>query len=651
MRAFIVLTLLAAGAAATPKVRDVAASAVAGRLTTAPYVAQAVGPAASHSGSESAEPAPSAVVVAALPAVPAAVSAPVADLRGEVQRLIDATGWRGDAWSITVVSLDRGDTLVAIQPDLALAPASNMKLFTTAAALYYLGPQYRYSTFLLADGPVENGVLSGDLIVYGTGDPTFSDRFGRKMAAWRAFGDTLKALGIREVHGDLIADASYFGGAGTAEGWQESYMNASYAAPAGALSYAENIATLQIKPAEQVGWRPQVRLVPGGDGIAIVNEAQTVASRRSFINVMRTAYDGPIMVRGQIARGSLGVLRSVPVSDPARYAAAVLREQLARDSIRIAGEIRSVHSPEDSPVTGRMVFAPAFLNERPPLRVLAVYQSPPLIDILEVVNKKSHNLLAEQTLRTVGRVALGDGSIEGGAKAVEHLLSSEAGFVPANLNIADGSGLSVLNRVTSRSVIHLLSFMAKSPMWDDYWFTLPEAGARDGLRRMYRTAAEHNLRAKTGTINNVSALSGYVRAANGERLAFSIISNNVPSTYRAKRIEDAVGARLAAFNRPVAPEPGKSSSAEPEPASPGSEPAPAPASASAGERQAAARAETSTASAATAAPAKARTHTIKKGDTLEGIAKRYGTTVRKLQQANPGLSPRRLIPGKQVKLP
>src|SRR5687767_8317515 len=114
-------------------------------------------------------------------AAPAAAPA-LASLRADVERYIASTGWTGPLWSVTVVSLDRGDTLVALHPDLQLAPASNMKLFTTAAALYYLGPQYRYSTFLLADGPIENGVLNGDLIIYGTGDPTISDRFGDRKS-------------------------------------------------------------------------------------------------------------------------------------------------------------------------------------------------------------------------------------------------------------------------------------------------------------------------------------------------------------------------------------------------------------------------------------------------------------------------------------
>src|SRR5688572_19510264 len=164
-------------------------------------------------------------------AAPAAAPA-IASLRADVERYIASTGWTGPLWSVTVVSLDRGDTLVALHPDLQLAPASNMKLFTTAAALYYLGPQYRYSTFLLADGPIENGVLNGDLIIYGTGDPTISDRFGMKMSVWNAFADTLAALSVREVRGNIVADATYFSGSGHAPGWQDDYINASYAAPA-----------------------------------------------------------------------------------------------------------------------------------------------------------------------------------------------------------------------------------------------------------------------------------------------------------------------------------------------------------------------------------------------------------------------------------
>ena len=639
-----------------------------------------------------------------------------ATLERDLREIISRPGWRGDEWSVMVRSLDQGDTLFSFGGERPLAPASNMKLFTTAAALYYLGPDYRYNTFLMSTGPIRDGVVEGDLVLYGTGDPTFSSRFGDNLRVWKAFADTLQALGVREVRGNVIGDGSYFTGSGAGEGWQESYMNASYAASAGALSFAENVARLEIRPGAQAGWRPEVTLIPGGEGIAIVNQATTSSGGSTRISATRMAYDGPIVVRGQIARGASPVTRSVPVSDPARFAAATFRSVLENRQIAIGGSVTAALTSEESPVTGRSVFAPA-LDSQAPVRVLAVHTSEPILQILSIINKRSHNLMAEQVLRTVGRVAVGEGSVAGGRRAIEHMIERE-GAATADLAVYDGSGLSVLNRASAGAITDLLDVMAESPMWPYYWETLPEAGASDGLRRMYRTGAEGNLRAKTGTIDRVSALSGYVTSSNGERLAFSIISNNVPSTWMAKRVEDAIGARLASFERPRAaplprgepverapgvPPQGAAAPA-PVPAQP-SQPAEQPATRThrirsgetlshvarqygvtvadieranpglnarriqvgqsirvpgagdAAAQQPAASQQTpappgaATQTPAAAQPAVARTHTIRSGDTLDGIARRYGTSVSALQQANPNLDPRRLIPGRSVRIP
>lgn len=643
-----------------------------------------------------------------------------AALDADLREIIGRPGWSGPAWSVMVRSLDRGDTLFSFGGETPLTPASNMKLFTTAAALYYLGPHFRYNTFLMATGPVRDGIVDGDLVLYGTGDPTFSSRFGDNLRVWKAFADTLQAMGVREVRGGIIGDGSYFTGSGAGEGWQQSYMNASYAASAGALSFAENVARLQISPAAQAGWRPEVTLIPGGEGIAIVNQATTSAGGSTRISAMRVAYDGPIVVRGQIGRGAQPVQRSVPVSDPARFAAATFRDVLVQREITVHGSLSSPTTSEESPITGRSVFAPA-LDSQAPVRVIAVHTSEPILDILTIINKRSHNLMAEQVLRTVGRVAVGEGSVEGGRRAIEHMLERE-GYRTDDLRVYDGSGLSVLNRASAGALIDVMALMAESPMWPYYWETLPEAGASDGLRRMYRTGAEGNLRAKTGTIDRVSALSGYVTSSNGERLAFSIISNNVPSTWMAKRVEDAIGARLAQFERPliapsrpaapgerppaIAPPPGTATPA-PAPAqpTPGEEPAatqthrirsgetlshlarqygvtvgdieranpglnarriqvgqtvriPTAGSPPAGTPPTTPPATTqppattpATPPAPAAEPTAAKTHTIRSGDTLDGISKQYGTTVSALQQANPGLNPRRLIPGKTIKIP
>ncbi|HSK20091.1 MAG TPA: D-alanyl-D-alanine carboxypeptidase/D-alanyl-D-alanine-endopeptidase [Longimicrobiales bacterium] len=699
-------------------------AAVAGWLSIQAAVAPALTQADAAAEAPQAGGGPSASATASA----AEAEAMRAALDRDLREIIARPGWSGDEWSVMVRSLDRGDTLFSFGGDRPLAPASNMKLFTTAAALYYLGPDFRYNTFLMATGPIRDGVLEGDLVLYGTGDPTFSSRFGDNLRVWKAFADTLQAMGVREIRGSIMGDGSYFTGPGAGEGWQQGYMNASYAASAGALSFAENIAMLQIAPGAEDGWRPEVRLVPGGEGIAIVNQATTRAGGSTRISATRMAYDGPIVVRGQIGRGAKPVLRSVPVSDPARLAAATFRAVLVDRQITIQGGLGSAHSSEESPVTGRSVFAPA-LDSQAPIRVLAVHTSEPILDILTIINKRSHNLMAEQVLRTVGRVAVGEGSVAGGRRAIEHMLAQEGH--PADIAVYDGSGLSVLNRASAGDFIDLLALMAASPMWPYYWETLPEAGASDGLRRMYRTGAEGNLRAKTGTIDRVSALSGYVSSANGERLAFSIISNNVPSTWMAKRVEDAIGGRLAEFERPLdaparrvdpgeraaggtsedgvaAPAPVPTQPREPaatqthrigrgetlshlarrygvsvadiERANPGLNPrrvqvgqlvriptrdgpvptpdqttgtppasnAPAAGQPATGQPAAA---QPPRSDPAAAQPAAARTHTIRSGDTLDGISKRYSTTVSALQAANPGLNPRRLIPGKTIRIP
>ncbi|MGH7504440.1 MAG: D-alanyl-D-alanine carboxypeptidase/D-alanyl-D-alanine endopeptidase, partial [Longimicrobiales bacterium] len=422
-------------------------------------------------------------VPAAAPVVDdnAGVSSALSSLRNDLERLIRSPGWNDDRWSVMVVSLTRGDTLYDHGADDALAPASNLKLFTTAAGLYYLGPDFRYNTFLMVDGTIADGVLSGDVVLYGTGDPTLSSRYGGQIDVWEAFADTLAALGVQEVRGDVVGDGTYFTGPATGEGWQTNYMNASYAAPASALTFSENVVTLEIGPGEQAGWRPEVSAVEGGDAIAVVNQATTVARGRTSIRVRRAAYDGPILVQGQIARGVRPILRSVPASDPPQFAAAALHEVLLDRGIKVTGEARTVAAASASAVTGRTVYAPALRNDRP-MRVLAIHTSQPILEVLDVINRHSHNLMAEQVLRTVGRVALGEGSVAAGEEAVRAMLDREIEAPGAGVRMYDGSGLSVLNRTSARGIIHLLSFIARSPFWEAYWSTLPEAASRDGLR-------------------------------------------------------------------------------------------------------------------------------------------------------------------------
>ena len=256
---------------------------------------------------------------------PGEVQPTVQALRADLYEILSPSGTSTSQWGVLVVSLVNGDTLFAHAPDHPLVPASNVKLFTTAAALYYLGPDYRYKTFLLADGDIRHGVLEGDLIVYGTGDPTLR---GAENRIWQTFADSLAARGVREVRGALIGDGAYFVGPGTGIGWRETYMSAAFAAPASALSFNENIARLNVLPGDGVGRPVQARLVPSFAGIGIVNHGTTARGNAARVSVERETYDGPLLLRGEMGINNPGVWRLVPIVDGPLYAVSSFRELL-----------------------------------------------------------------------------------------------------------------------------------------------------------------------------------------------------------------------------------------------------------------------------------------------------------------------------------
>jgi D-alanyl-D-alanine carboxypeptidase/D-alanyl-D-alanine-endopeptidase (penicillin-binding protein 4) len=403
--------------------------------------------------------------IALLAAVLAAASA-----RAQVGALAADLGalLGGGRHAVLVMSLDRGDTLFSHRADERLAPASNLKLFSTAAALHYLGADFRWSTYLLADAPPQGGVVAGDLTLFGTGDPTLgSGRFPGTARALEALADSLRAAGVREVAGSLVADGSFFDPRQRAEGWTAEDQTRWYGVPVAALAAGENVA------------------------------------------------------------------RGRPVDDAVRAAGERFRAALERAGVRVRGGVRVVRDPALS--AAGLHGAP-----RTGAHVLAVLRSPPLSDVARVTNHVSHNLFADESLRTAARAAHGSGSFEAGEHAVARMLP--AADPPRML---DGSGLSRLNRVSARTVVALLALMERSA---PFRASLPEAGSPAGLRRMAGTPASGNLRAKTGTLATVSALSGYVTAANGERLAFAVLSNDVRPA-AAKEMENRIGARLARFTR------------------------------------------------------------------------------------------------------
>lgn len=473
----------------------------------------------------------------------------VESLRGDLRNILTSTGNRRGKWSVLAISLDRGDTLLALNVREPMVPASNIKVLTTAAALYALGPGFRYPTFLLTDGEQRGAELHGDLVLYGTGDPTLSDRFfpGEAAALDTLAGKILEA-GIREIRGDLVIDGSYFQGSEIHPEWSPKDLNDPFAAPVAAVIFNENLVTVRVEASRTVGLPPLIHVMPDGSGIPVLNTAITApAGTRPRVWLLRETPRDPIGIEGEIPHGGRDVWRDLPVPDPLVFTGRLLRRVMEERGIRVAGHVRVLRTPSASLLP---LPDPAGVpGNTSAARILAVHHSPPLLDILKVVNKESNNLLAEAVARTLGRLMTGDGSFHGGMAAVEMFLTSRVGVPPQEIKIRDGSGLSPENRASAGALVQVLAFLADSPLWDDFWSTLPEAGVWRELRRMGDGPASRNLRAKTGTMTGVSALSGMVKTRSGERVLFSILSNEVASEYRAKRAEDQLGTRLASLTR------------------------------------------------------------------------------------------------------
>ena len=348
----------------------------------------------------------------------------------------------------------------------------------------------------------------------------------------------------------------------------------------------------------------------------LINEAETVNGRaRPRLAILRDSPLDPVRVVGRMPADSRDVWREMAVSVPARFAVENFEATLRDAGVALRGRVRVVNDAQRSAVGTQKVLAPGL--GRRDVRVLASHTSQPLTDYLRVINRASNNLFAELVFRTLGRAVAGVGSPEAGARAVRASLSAIGVDLRGTIQ-RDGSGLSGQSRVTASTFVSVLERMSDTPSWGEYWESLPEAGQRRGLGRMYRTAAAGNLRAKTGTIEGVSALSGVVQSRDGERIAFSLLANNARSTTRAKRVENEVGVLLAEFRRPFDRLPDL---------------------------------EAVEAQLVAGGALRDGRHQVSSGENLSQIASRYSVSVAELLDANPRIEPDRISTGQWIDIP
>ena len=458
-------------------------------------------------------------------------------LRGSLAQrltsLLDQPPFDRASWGIFVQD-DGGRILYQRNADRFAVPASNTKLVVTAAAAVLLPADYRARTSAYANGRVQDGVLLGDLVLYGRGDPTWSQRcFGIDTLAPGAcdstftvvdrLADSIAARGIKRIRGKLIGDGSYFEPTLVHPAWNVWDLNWWYAAPVSGLGFHDNSVDFQIAPGPAVDAPPVITWTPDLAMFTFENRARTVPADSSTTigdNFFRTPGTMDIWAGGTVALRRTPWIESFALPDPNRYAARALAAALLRKGIAVEGGTAST--------TDSLDYAAA--RAQPPI---AEYLGRPLADIEFPILNTSQNWFAEMLLKILGREFRGEGSWDAGLDVERRFLIDSVKVDSTAFALEDGSGLAAGNLITPRAFVGLLAYMRHHPKGAPFLAALPKSGQPGSLlRRFIGTPFEGRVTAKTGSIDRVNSLSGFVDRPNGRTYVFSVVANAHNVRYR-----------------------------------------------------------------------------------------------------------------------
>jgi serine-type D-Ala-D-Ala carboxypeptidase/endopeptidase (penicillin-binding protein 4) len=418
-----------------------------------------------------------------------------------------------------------GRTLYEHNAERRFVPASNQKLWVTATALHELGPEYRYRTPVLGIGfDVAAGTVDA-LVVVGRGDPTMSARFhGSDHAVIDALADSVVAAGVRRVRGPLVVDASWFDAAVIPGSWTYGNLNSTSAPPVGAFAVAEGLFRLTFQPGDVPGASAGVVATapPGVEPVrsGVVTAAAGTPRRTS---VARGPWSDTLHVSGEIGVDVEPQTIRLPKTDPVRFAAELLAEALRARGVAIDGDVRVVYDRAEAAALreGRVGNA---VSDASPAIEIAAWTSPPMGEVVAAILGPSQNWMTEMLVKTLGAERRGDGSWRGGIAVQTDFLTRVAGIDSSAIRLMDGSGMSHQNLVAPRAVVQLYDHARTAP-WGALFRDALAKPAEPGTLSNRLRALEGRMEGKTGTLNSVNALSGYLRTEDGRELIFCIFSN------------------------------------------------------------------------------------------------------------------------------
>ena len=438
------------------------------------------------------------------------------------------------SWGIVVSSLDRHDRLVDLNAHTLFVPASVAKLVSVATAAEAVGWDHRFETSLLTTGSVSQGRLFGDLIVVGSGDPSIGGRGGGDLSTFVA---AVKAAGFERIEGRIVGDDDALEEPRPQLSWAWDDLGYTTGSLFGALNLAENRTVVTVTPASTAGAPADVSIQARAEGRPIVNRVTTgPAGSPSLVWPEQRPGETALTIAGSIPLGASPTPLGISSGNPTLWFVTVLRNRLIEEGIVVTGEAVDIDDLSPPP-------------DRSDATMLFTYRSPTLAEIARPLLKESINLYGEAFMRLntgKGVFPTNDAALDGLRKRL-----TAWGLSDGSYQLVDGSGLSRRDAISPEAVMAVLQRMSSSSDAAPFLTALPIAGVDGSLAaRMKGTAAEGNLRAKTGTMSNIRSLAGYVTARNGEHLAFVILINNFEGTSAAANQSiDAVAVRIAEFTR------------------------------------------------------------------------------------------------------